>query len=54
MHIFLKKNIKIYIKTAPTYFDVITFVKTTATLASSNSALPDDGHYTKHVEAVLM
>jgi hypothetical protein len=35
-----KRSIKIYIRTAPT-------VLTTVTLASSYSALPDDGDYTE-------
>jgi hypothetical protein len=39
----LKTNIKIYIKTAPTYFGLITFVTERTIRASSNSALPEDG-----------
>jgi hypothetical protein len=44
-----KISIKIYIKTAPTYFGVITImiILTKVTLARSNSALPDDGDYTE-------
>jgi hypothetical protein len=51
----LKNIFKIYVKTAPTYFGVVTPSSGSALIGTIINALPDDGvTATKHVGAFLM
>jgi len=45
--IVLKRNIKMYIKTAPKCFGMITIIRERTMWACSHSTLPDDGDHTE-------